>query len=1070
MSNRIGNSNNLGKHEPYGNRELKYYKDIYGNDVRLMTSKERNIVNKSLIISSVFIVVLLCGFFYKAYLVKKEVNERTKLYLTSGESVLEGKDIVSAGGVIVSEDEEIVKIEEDGTIVAKSGGTTNVTVYKNIDESDFVSTNVTNDKDLSIYDQYNALGVESEFTFEVIVQQSVTGVSLGTSVVNMNVGETNKLEANIFPYSSYNKDVTWTSSNTNVAVVDSKGVVTARGSGSTTITVTTKDGNFRDSTLVRVSKKESDDSIYLTMDSNIMHVNEVANLITVVSPDEKLLSKVVYSTSDASKVSVTSTGKVVAKKEGKATITARIAKEGISASIDIIVENKAVKNIYLSSTNLTLKVNDNYLLKTSFYPVDAKSGVTYTSSNSNVASVDSSGKITALKEGLAVITVKSNNHVSEKCLVEVKKSFNASNGLNISIDKTNINVGERTFISAIVEPSNSYNKHVTYTSSDSGIAKVFADGSVLGVSEGNVVITVTNASGISEELSLKVNKTSIDVEKISLDSFITLEAGKSRKVKFSIYPSNANSSNIIWSSLDSSIAKVDSKGVVTGVTNGSTVITATSGDVSSSVVVKVTEIKAESIVLNFDEVNMFIGEAIDLKTTIAPTNTTNQSVNYISLDDDVAVVDEKGRIKALKEGKTDIIVVSKSNPNVKSKCSVNVSKVDVESFKLSHDQIIVEVGKEVKLLASDIKPNHASYKTAKYSVLDKTLASVENGVIKGIKVGNTKITTMVDGISKTIDLTVVPNGDKVYFIDTLSSVSDASDAILLESNGKYALIDTGSNVSSIKTIKFLKDLGVKKLDFILITHFHGNNFGGIYGENPTNNLLLSGIKIDKVYMKPYSGSDSYFLDSNRNLLTDRDGVINRRDVKAEMYINIKDNVTKNNISFISLNTKNNILSLGNFKLDLYNLQDQLKPYSSKCLDNRNCNENSNSIVTYAKVNGKGIYLASDIYNAYHDKDSKYLKTKTEEEISKIISKEHGKNIDIYKASNYGDSSSNVMNALKNINPKYSIVTNSKNNIKNNDGIDRIEKYTKNDIYYSGDGTVVANIDSKGNISFIQLSD
>ena len=50
MNNRIGNSNNLGKHEPYGNRELKYYKDIYGNDVRLMTSKERNIVNKSLII------------------------------------------------------------------------------------------------------------------------------------------------------------------------------------------------------------------------------------------------------------------------------------------------------------------------------------------------------------------------------------------------------------------------------------------------------------------------------------------------------------------------------------------------------------------------------------------------------------------------------------------------------------------------------------------------------------------------------------------------------------------------------------------------------------------------------------------------------------------------------------------------------------------------------------------------------------------------------------------------------------------------------------------------------------
>ena len=59
MENRFGNSNYFGKHEPYGNRELKYYKDIYGNDVRLMTTKEKNIVNKILVISSVFIVILL---------------------------------------------------------------------------------------------------------------------------------------------------------------------------------------------------------------------------------------------------------------------------------------------------------------------------------------------------------------------------------------------------------------------------------------------------------------------------------------------------------------------------------------------------------------------------------------------------------------------------------------------------------------------------------------------------------------------------------------------------------------------------------------------------------------------------------------------------------------------------------------------------------------------------------------------------------------------------------------------------------------------------------------------------
>ena len=119
-----------------------------------------------------------------------------------------------------------------------------------------------------------------------------------------------------------------------------------------------------------------------------------------------------------------------------------------------------------------------------------------------------------------------------------------------------------------------------------------------------------------------------------------------------------------------------------------------------------------------------------------------------------------------------------------------------------------------------------------------------------------------------------------------------------------------------------------------------------------------------------------------------------------------------------------------------------------------------------------MYLSGDIYNAKNSDSTKYLKTKTEESVAKEVTKLHGKKVDIYKASNYGNEDNNVKEALQLLNPKYSIVTNSKSsfNDNNNMGVNRVIKYTSDDVYYSGDGTVIVNVNSKGNISFTQLND
>lgn len=1073
-----GNHDFLDNLDAEGNRELKYYKDIYGNDVRLLTTPEKNFVNRGLLVAVIFIVIIGAGFFYKAYTVQRDIDERTKLYLTSGQSLSDGKDIVNDGGVILSEDSSVVDVEDDGTIVAKASGTTNVTIYKNIDENDFnnkpaSSKEKENDGDISIYDAYSELGLEGEMTIEVTVKQAVTGVTLNAPTVNLYVGDTNKLVANVFPFTAYDQNTIWTSSDNVVATVDSNGVVTARNPGVTRITVTTKDGGFKDTTIINVKKKDSSNNIFLSIDSDKMYVGDIKNAVAVVSPDTALGSHVVFSSSDTSVASIDSSGKITARKNGKTTITARVPSENISSEVELTILEKKLERIDLSSTSLYLAVGDKVTLKSYFYPNDASSFINYTSNDSSVASVNSKGEITALKEGSMTIVVKGNNNILAKCEVSVENDIVKAKKLKLKLEKESIDIGEKTKVTYTFEPSDITHDKVTYVSSDSSVATVSNSGVVTGLRAGNAIITATSTNGVNDSVTVKVKDTDIAVTGITTPKNMTLEVGKSENINAVIHPSNADSQDINWTSSDEGVLKVDQHGIITGLKKGKAVVKASIGKISSETAVNVTEIKVEKVALNINEAKLSVGQAINLRSNVLPTIATDTKVNWTSSDDSIVSVSNGGKITALKEGVVTIRATSNSNTSVYDECKVTVSKVPVESFKISHSQVILTKDEKTTIKISSIKPENATYKEIKYSVDNPSIASVSSkGVVTGLKTGKTKLKIKVDDYIEEISLTVLEKGDKVYFIDTYKSASTPSDAILFESNDKYAMIDTGSTISSVDVINFLHDVGVKKLEFILITHFQSESFGGVYGGIESDNILLSDIKVGRLYMKSYSGSDSYFKGVDGNILISPEDITSRRKMRLSMFTSIREDAVTNNVSYVPITTSITNLQLGNFKLYLYNTQDRLKNFSAECLKNHNCNENSNSIVTYATVNGKNMYLAGDIYNANHDKNSKYLKSKTEVEVVKEILKDRKGKIDLYKASNYGSEENNVNDALKNIKPSYSIITNSSNsfNSSNNDAIERIVKYTSNDVMYAGDGSIVVNVNSKGNMNFVQLSE
>lgn len=147
--------------------------------------------------------------------------------------------------------------------------------------------------------------------------------------------------------------------------------------------------------------------------------------------------KVTWKSSNKKIATVTSKGKVTAKKKGTATITATVS--GKKYTCKVTVKEIALKSISLNKTSLILDMQDTYKLKVKYAPTNTtvKKEVTWISSNTDVVIVDEYGEVYACNAGKTVITAKVGNKKA-KCTVTVKEqpSEDSSNGDSSSGDNS----------------------------------------------------------------------------------------------------------------------------------------------------------------------------------------------------------------------------------------------------------------------------------------------------------------------------------------------------------------------------------------------------------------------------------------------------------------------------------------------------------------------------------------------------------------------------------------------------------------------------------------------------------
>lgn len=247
-------------------------------------------------------------------------------------------------------------------------------------------------------------------TASVIVRIPVEGVVLFPTEVEMYPGSVKYFVENVFPANATNKDVTWVSSNPEIATVDSNGMVTAICEGVAYITVETVDGKFTSTSTVTV--KTSD--VKASFDPAELIVPKGGTQATniIISTDDEMeyeVESMSFESNNKSVATVDSDGVITGVDYGEATITATIVtnKGTVTCSAGVVV-SKPVESVMIfdadTVTNLMIGESQNVLY--SVYPTDAgNQAVTWSSSNESVATVDQNGTITAVGEGAATITV-----------------------------------------------------------------------------------------------------------------------------------------------------------------------------------------------------------------------------------------------------------------------------------------------------------------------------------------------------------------------------------------------------------------------------------------------------------------------------------------------------------------------------------------------------------------------------------------------------------------------------------------------------------------------------------------
>ena len=511
-----------------------------------------------------------------------------------------------------------------------------------------------------------------------------------------------------------------------------------------------------------------------SFDRTVTTVFEGDTLATVLNrTGDAAQGEVTYTSSAEKNATVDAAGVVTALQKGKTTITATLKTEERSyrATVTITIVRRVTEievnedslSVYAADDPailslltqpvpegarvLVLPVNRSQKLGITALPKDANDRKTTLSTDSpEICDVTGSTlKPQALGECNVTITSQQNPEITFTYHVLVVQPITK---LTLSLEKSELFIGETTRISTAFTPEDATMQQVIYSSRNEEIATVDQNGLVTALKKGTVTLDAAAADGSGRTASIRLTvKQQPESITLSETSFV-INVGKTKRITAQVLPAATNDKSVTWTSSDESVATVTSNGTVKPVAPGACTITCASKDLPQVYATATVEVHQLVTRVAFLEKSL----SFDVNTTcqtyweIEPANATDQSVTFSSSNEKIATVDENGLITGLKRGSCTITVKTADGSNRKATIKINVLQpVTGVHMEKGTYRVGIDEGLRIKAV---LEPSDASNTNMTWSVADSSIASVRGSNNRPVVTGKRWGTTTVTGVTE----------------------------------------------------------------------------------------------------------------------------------------------------------------------------------------------------------------------------------------------------------------------------------------------------------------------------------
>ncbi len=446
----------------------------------------------------------------------------------------------------------------------------------------------------------------------------------------------------------------------------------------------------------------------------------------------------------------------------RSAVSVLLASVAVLSCDEPTVETNPVSSITLTPTTTSVRAGTSVTMLAR--PLDAGGNpitvrtLSWSSNNTGVATVSDAGVVTTLAPGDARIAVSA---LGKSATATVTVTPRAVASVVVAPATASMRVGVTTALSAQTFDADGLRltgRAIAWSTGNSAVATVNAQGVVTGVSPGAATITATSEGRTGQAA---VTVTVPPVQTVTLTPGLdTLGVGTTRTIAAALRDAGGallTGRSVAWISSNAAAVSVSSTGAVTAVSPGTATITATSEGRSGTATIVVLARLASAVILSPATATLVVGttQALTAQITDAQGNLlTNRPIAYISDVPSIAAVSSTGVVTALSPGSARITATSEGRVGV---ATVQVIPIPVATVQLSPTTatLLVAATQQLVATARSAEGTLLTGRTTTWTSGASSIASVNaSGMVTGVSPGVALILVTVDGVSATATVTI----------------------------------------------------------------------------------------------------------------------------------------------------------------------------------------------------------------------------------------------------------------------------------------------------------------------------